>query len=558
MKNKETRFGKKLGIIFMVVSAWCLLALSIIYSIASYKDAQMLEQTCESVLEQNLSNITSLLSLGKSHTINILSTNNVQILQYGKSDARKKLAARLLLETLGNEILLQPNIAGFQFFFDDGRHWYYSYQEGYSKDVITFIRNHTREEINLSPTPEWKLVTYEDDHFLLFSYTQNEVTFSIIIHLDLMISNAGDYQGKQMRLFWLADDKLLSREDIFDTPEAIQSLTETCAYRSGEMLAFAMPAPDTPLMLGVVIPKDNNFTGYPLLSVIIIIFLASVLLIIYCYINIRRTFIVPLNLIYDSILSIQEKGILQSINVRSGIYEYHQIVTSFNQLMDQVGLLKIQSYEDKLQKQKAQFQYLQLQIRPHFFLNCLKTFYALLQQEKYDKLGNMIINTSKYFRYIFRNNSETVLLKEELEFSQSYIQLQQHTALITISYTVHADESLWNMKTVPLAIQTFLENSVKYSGNQDELSLDVSIMKLKGENQEYLDITVTDNGHGYSEQWVKKINQIDSDQESEHTGILNLKKRLRFIFGPDVNLSVWNHHGAVTEIIYPISNHEIS
>ena len=55
--------------------------------------------------------------------------------------------------------------------------------------------------------------------------------------------------------------------------------------------------------------------------------------------------------------------------------------------------------------------YLQLQIRPHFFLNCLNTIYSMAQTQLYEEIMKMSMITSNYFRYIFQNTQDLVPVK---------------------------------------------------------------------------------------------------------------------------------------------------
>jgi hypothetical protein len=54
-------------------------------------------------------------------------------------------------------------------------------------------------------------------------------------------------------------------------------------------------------------------------------------------------------------------------------------------MMDQIKSLKIIAYEKTLAAQQAQLQYLQIQIRPHFFLNCLSALYGLAEVGESEK-----------------------------------------------------------------------------------------------------------------------------------------------------------------------------
>lgn len=51
----------------------------------------------------------------------------------------------------------------------------------------------------------------------------------------------------------------------------------------------------------------------------------------------------------------------------SDVEEFRLMATTFNHMMDQIQKLKIDAYEQERRIQNATIQYLQIQIRPHFF-----------------------------------------------------------------------------------------------------------------------------------------------------------------------------------------------
>ena len=97
------------------------------------------------------------------------------------------------------------------------------------------------------------------------------------------------------------------------------------------------------------------------------------------------------------------------------LLELEQANLQFKNLMRQIKKLKIDIYEKELEKQKTFTSYLQLQIRPHFFLNCLNTIYSMAQTQLYEEIMEMSMITSNYFRYIFQNPQDFVLLQEEVK-----------------------------------------------------------------------------------------------------------------------------------------------
>lgn len=69
----------------------------------------------------------------------------------------------------------------------------------------------------------------------------------------------------------------------------------------------------------------------------------------------------------------------------------------FNRMADQIKKLKIDVYEEQLNKQRAELKHLQLQINPHFFLNSLNIIYSFTFTGQYDLIQKMSLYLMRYF-----------------------------------------------------------------------------------------------------------------------------------------------------------------
>ena len=159
-------------------------------------------------------------------------------------------------------------------------------------------------------------------------------------------------------------------------------------------MVFSNSITDTTLTMNVLIPNGNVFTlqtaQYYVFGILLLAILCAVVSVFYLY----GEFIAPLQSMTQTMQDISAGQITAEMSARYDVEEFRQTASIFNGMMKQIRELKIQSYEKEIQEQKARLQYLQLQIRPHFFLNCLKTFYALLQQNKKRALEDAIMDTS--------------------------------------------------------------------------------------------------------------------------------------------------------------------
>ncbi len=81
---------------------------------------------------------------------------------------------------------------------------------------------------------------------------------------------------------------------------------------------------------------------------------------------------------------------------------------AFNAMMSEVERLRINVYEEQLNKQKEELQRLQLQVNPHFFLNTLNIIYNLAKVKNYELILDMTMSLIRIFsiyvpeQYLFR------------------------------------------------------------------------------------------------------------------------------------------------------------
>lgn len=235
--------------------------------------------------------------------------------------------------------------------------------------------------------------------------------------------------------------------------------------------------------------------------------------------------------------------------------EFEQVKDVFNSMMADIVTLKIKTYEQEIEHQKMEMQYLQLQLRPHFFLNCLKSLFATAQQQKYHQLQEMILSVSGYMRYLFNDNLETVPIESELRFVRDYIQIQQLSSALSPQYEEDVDQSVLGCYIPPFSIEPFVENAVKHeTAPGRQLMITVRICCLESDEGKFLDIQVLDNGDGFPVEMLDLLNSPPgSVYNGRHVGLTNLKHRLSRLYGERATTAFYNSgSGSVCEILLPM------
>ncbi len=162
---------------------------------------------------------------------------------------------------------------------------------------------------------------------------------------------------------------------------------------------------------------------------------------------------------------------------------------------------------------------------------------------------------STHLRYLLQPNKPFVTLREEKAFVENYVELQRQLTQREIQCAIHIDEADLDLQIPILALQTFVENSVKYAkrSGRERLEIWLRVVRLKGEDGEALNISYADRGGGYPPEVLDMLNnRVPVDREGLGVGIVNLLKRCRFHYGDAASWGFYNDDGAVSELILPL------
>lgn len=237
---------------------------------------------------------------------------------------------------------------------------------------------------------------------------------------------------------------------------------------------------------------------------------------------------------------------------RTAILEMATINQSFNEMMDEIEALKISVYEQQLKERQTYLDYLQVQIRPHFFLNCLNLIYSLAELRQYENVKGLSLSLVRYFRYLFHRSASLVTVKEELEHVQNYINIQQFRFPNEIQYEKEVEDGLENALIPPISIQTFVENSIKYGRS----GKDQTLIKIKIERHgEKMRVSVRDSGKGFPPDVLVTLNSGKrlSEDEIHRIGITNVTERISLFYEGEGYARFYNNGGSVSEFTIPLT-----
>ena len=289
--------------------------------------------------------------------------------------------------------------------------------------------------------------------------------------------------------------------------------------------------------------------------VIIVILLSAVIL---AMSYTQKKILRPLRLFTERLKSYDpDKPVL--IEMSSELEELSAASRQFNNLTKEINRLRIRAYEQELERQKIQMDYMQMQIKPHFFLNSLNLIHSMASHGNCQDVARLSEITASYLRYIFQSDVSCVELGQELNHLRDYLSIMEIRYPDHFQYEIFAEEEALLQAVPPLLLQTFVENSVKHGITADtkmELSISALIECTETSGQrEMLTIFITDNGPGYPQTcldvWAQGKDLARSG--GSHIGIANASKRLKLFYHENAVMKLYNSPlgGAVTELHLP-------
>lgn len=187
---------------------------------------------------------------------------------------------------------------------------------------------------------------------------------------------------------------------------------------------------------------------------------------------------------------------------------------------------KVRAAELRESSIKNELSALKAQLNPHFLYNVFNTINASLSPEQ-EHTRELIAQLADLFRYQLRaSRSETVPLQDELNFLQSYLELEKARfgERLTIKWDI--DDGLQHTPVPPMLLQPLVENAIRHgiSPKVEGGSVHISI-HIQGSN---IMFSIVDDGVGLGK---------ESSLTGEGVGLNNASKILQNLYGSELHVS---------------------
>ena len=240
-------------------------------------------------------------------------------------------------------------------------------------------------------------------------------------------------------------------------------------------------------------------------------------------------------------------------DVRSGA-EVSVLSDSLNTMIDKIDELLEQVKKEQIRLRKAEFELLQSQINPHFLYNTLDAIVWLAEAGEQKKVVSMVGSLSDFFRTSLNQGKDIITIKEELQHSRSYLEIQQMRYQDILNYEIYVPEELHRYLIPKITIQPLVENAL-YHGIKNKRGLGRIVISGRKE-EDFLILQIEDNGIGMRKERLDQVKEGMNQKiptEKDIYGLYNVNERIRLNFGEKYGISIESTYGegTVVSVILP-------
>lgn len=191
---------------------------------------------------------------------------------------------------------------------------------------------------------------------------------------------------------------------------------------------------------------------------------------------------------------------------------------------------------------RARLEALQAQIRPHFLFNTLNTV-LMFSRTDIDKARQLLVQLASFLRRALTVRSEFIRLEDELEYVQTYLEIEQARFGDTLQFRVSIDPQAIGCLVPVLTIQPLVENAVVHGLVPQEGG--GRLVVAARVRRQHLQVVVADTGVGIDRHRKEEI-FTPGVGKGMGLGLSNINQRLIGLYGEQYALRLYSRPGKGT------------
>ena len=261
----------------------------------------------------------------------------------------------------------------------------------------------------------------------------------------------------------------------------------------------------------------------------------------YMYINYHRI-AQAIGLLIGTMHETMQTGRIIMAEEDASFREFQELTQIYNSFVERIDSLENHIAQEKIKYQEVRRQYLELQIRPHFYVNIISGVLGYLNSSNTNDAKQLLQCMASHLSYILYNKEGRARLGDELRFAENYFMIQKLRFGGRFDFVATVDPEFMDILVPVLSVQTFIENAAKYVSRPEGICVRLEAELIEGEEEEFLLVTISDNGSGFPREVLEAFERREEIfyQGRKHIGILNLYERMQELYGEEASLELYN------------------
>jgi two-component system sensor histidine kinase YesM len=226
----------------------------------------------------------------------------------------------------------------------------------------------------------------------------------------------------------------------------------------------------------------------------------------------------------------------------------------FEKMLEDIQQQMADKVEHEQWKRKMSAELLFAQINPHFIYNTLNTVVYLARKGNNQAVEELVESFIGILHDAVKIGESELFVSVEQEklIIDQYVRIQQYRYADSFDLSWHIEEETLAVHIPRSLIQPLVENAIFHGFSDYVKTGHITITIQRDEN--YLQITVTDNGNGISEDQQVSLEQRSATQETKarsgmkHIGLRNIRDRIDYLYGEIGKLEITSKEGEGTVI----------
>ncbi|MCC8103754.1 MAG: histidine kinase [Clostridiales bacterium] len=445
----------------------------------------------------------------------LVNKNTDCVSMFSTDDLTEYYVSKTSVATYISNYSSNVNVAGVFYFYRSDLDEYTLYSNDY-RIYREYLRENNYFMDAENQNASWHLVEINGSVYLARNLNSGSMYYGAFLKLEDVLDGIEDYLDYPVSDIWYTEE--------YPDVGSWKNSTIWCE-RAGIYLTLIFER--------TVFTENIAMWRYILVGLVIFyVFLTPVL-----FLYTRKWLIIPLRELNDAHHHLETGDEGWRIRTTAGSREFQNAYDSFNRMADGIQNLRLENTNKELAYKQMLLDNLQLQIRPHFLLNCFNLLYSMIQTKKNEGAEKMILYLSQYFRYLFQYSSSLELFPKEYDLIEKYIEISGYEHPGEFTFQSEFDPEISMVRVPPLLFHNFIENIFAHALVHGR----VVHIQLSGFYEEgVVTFRIADDGSGVGKEEVERINSgnFPDYQRGRHVGLRNSIKRLQFFYHNEATVRV--------------------